>query len=73
VRVLEVIAASPAEGAGLRAGDLLVAAEGQPVQTLDDLVRALVLGEPGRVGVQVLRDGRTLTLEIAPRPARAAA
>jgi S1-C subfamily serine protease len=73
VRVLEVIAASPAEGAGLRAGDLLVAAAGQPVQTLDDLVRALVLGEPGRVAVQVLRGGETLTLELAPRPAKAAA
>lgn len=73
VRVLEVIGGSPAEDAGVRAGDLLIAAEGQPVQTLDDLVRALVLGEPGRVTVEVLRAGSRLALEIAPRPGKKAA
>lgn len=73
VRVLEVIGGSPAEAAGLRAGDRLVAAEGQPVQTLDDLVRALVLGAPGRVAVQVLRGDERLSLELAPRAPRAAA
>jgi S1-C subfamily serine protease len=73
VRVREVVEGSPAEAAGLRAGDLLVAAGRQPVQTLDDLVRVVVLGEPSTVAVELVRGEARLTLEIAPRPARAAA
>lgn len=72
IRVREVVEGSPAEAAGLRAGDLLVAAAGQPVQTLDDLVRVVVLG-PARVTVELVRGEARRTLEIAPRPARAAA
>jgi len=69
VRLLEVLAGSPAEEAGLRPGDLLVAATGAPVETLDDLVRAMVLGHPASLGVDVVRGGARRPLVIRPRPA----
>jgi S1-C subfamily serine protease len=41
VLVTSLEAAGPANLAGLRPGDLIVAFEGQPIQTLDDLHRVL--------------------------------
>ncbi|WP_242360112.1 S1C family serine protease [Anaeromyxobacter sp. SG17] len=73
VRVMEVVAGSPAEAAGLRGGDLVVGAAGGPVETLDDLVRAMVLGGEGALRVDVLRGGGLRQVEIRPRPAALAA
>lgn len=73
VRILEVVAGSPAAAAGLRAGDLVVSAAGAPVETLDDVVRAMVLGHPPEISLGVLRGGAHRSLAIHPRPARAAA
>ncbi len=75
VRVLEVMDGSPAAAAGLRQGDLVVGASGAPVETLDDVVRAMVLGHPEEIGLEVLRDRSRSALRIRPRPpaARAAA
>jgi S1-C subfamily serine protease len=75
VRVLEVVAGSPAEAARLEQEDLLVAANGSPVQTLDDLQRVVVLSGPREIALDVLRRGRRERLAITPRlpPARAAA
>ena len=75
VRLLEVAAGSPAEAAGLRRGDLVVSAGGAPAETLDDVVRTMVLGHPEEIGVEVLRDGAAVAVRIRPRPpaARAAA
>jgi serine protease Do len=73
VRVLEVVADSPAQAAGLRKGDLVISASGSPVETLDDVVRAMVLGHPPEIALEVLRDGTPRSLAIRPRPARAAA
>ncbi len=73
VRVLQVVADSPASGAGLRPDDLVVGAGGAPVETLDDVVRAMVLGHPPEISLDVVRNGRREVLAIRPRPARAAA
>jgi S1-C subfamily serine protease len=75
VRVLEVVEGSPAAAAGVRPGDLVVGASGAPVETLDDVVRAMVLGRPEEIALDVLRDRSRLALSIRPRPAtsRAAA
>jgi S1-C subfamily serine protease len=73
VRILDVVADSPASAAGLRAGDLVVSASGAPVETLDDVVRAMVLGHPPEIALGVLRGGAHTSLTIRPRPARAAA
>jgi S1-C subfamily serine protease len=69
VRVLEVLAGSPAEGAGLRSGDLLVRVAGAPVETLDDLLRAMVLGHPAELSLDTLRSGARRAVLIRPRAA----
>ena len=61
VEVSEVTPGSPAEAAGLRAGDLIVGLDGQPVGGVRDLQRLL---RADRIGVEasldVLRGGRRL-------------
>jgi S1-C subfamily serine protease len=73
VRILEVVASSAAEAAGLRSGDLLLAAAGAPVETLDDLVRAMVLGDGASLDVEVRRGAELLVVGVRPRATRAAA
>jgi S1-C subfamily serine protease len=67
VEVVEVVAGSPAALAGLRAEDLIVAVDGDAVETVDD-VQKLMVGE--RIGstvrVAVLREGRRVDLELVP-------
>ncbi len=67
VEVVEIIAASPADEAGLRRGDLIVAVDGEPIDGMNDLQRILV-GE--RIGVEVRftigREERVLELRLAP-------
>jgi serine protease Do len=73
VRILEVVAGSPAEAAGLAAGDLLVRAAGGPVETLDDLVRVMVLGHPPALEAELLRGDVSRRVVIRPEArARAA-
>jgi S1-C subfamily serine protease len=71
VRVLRVEAGTPAERAGLGEGDVLLAANGAPLDTLDDLQRVLVLSGPPEVELEVLRRGERRHLAIRPA-ARAA-
>jgi serine protease Do len=73
VRVLKVEPGTPAEHAALREGDLLVAANGNPVDALDDLQRVLVLSAPPEVELEVLRGREHTRLAIRPRPAAEAA
>jgi S1-C subfamily serine protease len=76
VLVVQVVAGSPAERAGLRDGDLIVTFAGKPVGGVDDLHRLLTeeqIGVPTSLGV--LRNLELHTLEItateppAPAPA----
>lgn len=55
---------SPAEAAGLTAGDLLVAAAGRPLMVMEDLHEAVEDLEGDALEVQVLRgtEGRTVTV-----------
>jgi S1-C subfamily serine protease len=64
VEVVEVISGSPAAAAGLRAEDLIVAIDGEPVHGVNDLQR-LMTGE--RIGVPV---ELTLVRAGVERPAR---
>jgi serine protease Do len=50
VEVVEVIEGSPAARAGLRAEDLIVAVDGEPVRGVDDLQRLM---DAGRIGADV--------------------
>ena len=47
--VLEVETSSPAQSAGVRRGDIIVAAEGRPLETLEDLSEAFVAREEGTI------------------------
>jgi S1-C subfamily serine protease len=67
VRVHEVSACSPAEAAGVTRGDLLLCANGAPLASVDDLQRVLVLAEPQKVQIELIRGGRRHALEATPR------
>ena len=67
VEVVEVVDGSPAERAGLRAEDLIVELDGQPIERVDEVQRLMTgqaIGQP--VAVKVLRGERLLDLEIRP-------
>jgi S1-C subfamily serine protease len=56
---------SPADRAGMRPQDIIVAINGQKVATIGDLRRELFRKKPGEsVRVEVVRDGRRLTLTV---------
>jgi membrane-associated protease RseP (regulator of RpoE activity) len=58
---------SPAELAGLRAGDLVTAYDGKKVTSFTQLSSALEHTKPGStVPITVLRDGKTLALHVTP-------
>lgn len=67
VRVIEVQSDSPADRAGVRRGDILVALAGETVTGVDDIARLL---DDTRIGAQlavaVLRNGGLVTLEMQP-------
>jgi S1-C subfamily serine protease len=67
VMVSAVEADSPAGRAGLKAGDIIVALDGEPIAGADDLVRALTGEKIGRsVALDVLRATERLTIVMAP-------
>jgi S1-C subfamily serine protease len=56
---------SPAERAGMRAQDIIVAIDGQAINTVGDMRRELFKKKPGNnVRVEVVRDGKRLTLTV---------
>jgi len=62
--VLEVLKDTPAEKAGLKAGDIVTAVGGHKVYDADDLVSAL-RDENGTVSLSITRKGATRTIEAA--------
>ncbi|BCW46133.1 trypsin-like peptidase domain-containing protein [Arthrobacter sp. StoSoilB5] len=67
LRVVEVIAGSPAESSGLQPGDLVLRAQGRAVSSAESLQKLLfaeAIGEP--FPLTVLRDGKTLQLIAVP-------
>jgi serine protease Do len=72
IRVLGVMEGSAAQAAGLRRDDLLLGVDGSPVQTLDDLQRAMVLSPDAELRLDLQRGGVRRQLSIRPRRAAAA-
>ena len=64
--IREVAEGSPAARAGLAPGDLIVAAAGQPVRTVDDLSAALRAAAAGTIELNVLRGTDERSIEVAP-------
>jgi S1-C subfamily serine protease len=68
IEVVEVVEGSPAAIAGLRAEDLIVAVDGEPMGDVGDLQRLMVAERIGSaVDVEVVRDGRAMKLRLFPR------
>ena len=68
VRVESVSPGGPAEEAGVKAGDVIVAVESRPVATGRELVRAMEAIEPGdKVELGLRRDGKPVTLAVEAR------
>jgi regulator of sigma E protease len=65
-RIIEPVAGKPAAAAGLKAGDVLVSANGRAVNAdnpISDVIRA---GGGAPVSIDVLRDGKPVTITVTP-------
>ncbi|HMA27955.1 MAG: S1C family serine protease [Solirubrobacterales bacterium] len=68
IEVVEVVSGSPAARAGLRAEDLIVAVDGEPMGDVGDLQRLMVAERIGQgIEVDVVRDGTLLKVDLIPR------
>ena len=71
VRLAEVIEGGPADDAGLQAGDTVLEAGGQAIETAADIQNAVADRKPGeRIEVRIRRgdDTRTVGVELGTRP-----
>jgi regulator of sigma E protease len=66
-QVIEIVQGQPAETAGFRPGDEIRAVDGKPVIDSQAFVDAISPRAGQRVEVQVLRDGRPMSLTVVPR------
>jgi len=57
---------SPAKTAGIKEGDLIIALGSRDISSVDELSRALDKNGTLRTDITVLRDGKTVTLQITP-------
>ncbi len=65
VEIVQVVPGSPAERAGIRVGDTIVALDGAPVSGADDVHRYLARATAGTaIRVGVLRDGQRLDIPV---------
>jgi Do/DeqQ family serine protease len=55
----------PGEKAGLKPGDIIVAIDGKPINSSDELTMAVISHQPGQtVGLDVVRDGKPVNLSV---------
>lgn len=66
VEVMVVEPGGPAEGAGLRTGDLITAINDQAIKSIDDLHRVLASWPPQPVTLKVIRDLDRLLVRLLP-------
>ena len=72
IEVVEVVEGSPADRAGLRAEDLILAVDGRPVSDVGDLQRLMVAERIGEgLAIELVREGRAMTLDLVPRELQA--
>lgn len=61
-----VLEGQPAEAAGLEMGDLIVEANGEKIETWDDLKLAISLNPGTPVHLRFIRDGKQMTTTVVP-------
>jgi serine protease Do len=66
VLVSSVESNSPAERAGLKAGDIITEADGKKIEDVGDLVSALNRKDDGEVSLTVVRDKKQRNVRVAP-------
>jgi S1-C subfamily serine protease len=67
IEVVEVVEGSPAAGAGLRAEDLIVEVDGEPLTDVGDLQRLMISERIGRrLSLKIHRDGRSREVSVVP-------
>jgi S1-C subfamily serine protease len=67
IEVIEVVTGSPADRAGLRPEDMIVAVAGEPVGRMEDLQHLMAAELIGTtVGLRVIRNGRIFDLDLVP-------
>ena len=57
---------SPADKAGLKAGDIIVEADGKPLKSDVDLIRAVGGKKEGSINLTIVRDGNRQTISVTP-------
>jgi serine protease Do len=63
--VMRVLEDSPAAKAGIKADDIVVEMEGEPIATATDLMNRVAMHKPGsKISVVILRDGKRKTMPI---------
>jgi regulator of sigma E protease len=65
-RIIEPVAGRPAATAGLQAGDVLVEANGQPVNADRPISEVIQAGKGAPVSIKVLRSGQPRTFVVTP-------
>jgi regulator of sigma E protease len=66
-KVTQVTPGSPAEQAGIQAGDKVIAYDGTPIASSEDLQRLVRVGVGRKAHAAVERKGQRLELEVTPR------
>jgi len=64
VLVSKVLSGTPAERAGIGVGDLILSVGGDPIENVADLRRALASRSGESFAVELVRDGRTLSVDV---------
>jgi regulator of sigma E protease len=65
-KIIEPVAGKPAAVAGLAAGDVLVEANGRPVNADSPIAEVIHAGHGAPVVIKVLRNGRPMTFTVTP-------
>jgi serine protease Do len=65
VLVSKVIKGMPAEHAGVKVGDMIVAIDDEPIESVSDLREALADRQGETFGIEVIRDGERVRLEVS--------
>jgi len=69
--IVDVIPESPAAKAGLKTNDVLLKVDGKSLESVNDLIEAVPQAKGKALKLEVQREGKTKTIEVAPakRPA----